>query len=139
MNYVNEKDTRKRWIDTKLIKSGWTKIVDYSDGLNLSTLHKTAVRELLTQDGFADYALYLNGKPYAIVEAKKLGLNPQNVLQQAHRYAETVNEGLGDFNNYKVPFVYSTNGELIWFEDLRLEKSRSRPVQQFHTPKAIVE
>ncbi|KKT24285.1 MAG: Type I site-specific deoxyribonuclease, partial [Candidatus Magasanikbacteria bacterium GW2011_GWA2_43_9] len=53
--------------------------------------------------------------------------------------AETVKEGLGDFNNYKVPFVYSTNGELIWFEDLRSEESRSRPVQQFHTPKAVVE
>src|SRR3990170_4665617 len=104
MNYVNEKDTRTKWIDAKLIKSGWTRIVDFSDTLDLTTLHRTAVRELPTDDGFADYVLYLNGKPYAVVEAKKLGLSPQNVLQQAQRYARTIRDGLGNYNGYKVPF-----------------------------------
>lgn len=139
MNDVNEKDTRKKWIDTKLIRSGWTKIVDYSDTLDLSTLHRTAVKELPTDDGFADYVLYLNGKPYAVIEAKKLGLSPQNVLQQAQRYARTIKDGLGNYNSYKVPFAYSTNGELIWFQDFRNELSRSRTIKEFHTPKAVEE
>ncbi len=139
MNMINEDETRKKWIDTKLIKSGWTKIVDYSDTLDFSTLHKTAVRELPTDDGFADYVLYLNGKPHAIIEAKKLGLSPQNVLQQAQRYAKTIRDGLGDYNGYKVPFAYATNGQLIWFQDFRVEQSRSRSVQEFHTPKALEE
>ncbi len=139
MNDVNEKETRKKWIDTKLIKSGWTKIVDYSDTLDLSTLHRTAVKELPTDDGFADYVLYLNGKPYAVIEAKKLGLSPQNVLQQAQRYARTIKDGLGNYNSYKVPFAYSTNGELIWFQDFRNELSRSRTIKEFHTPKAVEE
>lgn len=139
MNNVDEKETRKKWIDAKLIKSGWTRIIDYSDTLDLTTLHKTAVRELLTDDGFADYALYLNGKPYAVIEAKRLGLSPQNVLQQAQRYAKAIRDGLGDYNGYKVPFAYSTNGELLWFQDFRNALSRSRTVKEFHTPKAIEE
>ncbi|EKD79724.1 MAG: hypothetical protein ACD_40C00331G0007 [uncultured bacterium] len=139
MNYINEKDTRTKWIDTKLVKAGWTKIIDFSPELDLTKLHKTAVRELPTDDGFADYVLYLNGKPYVVVEAKKLSLNPQNVLQQAQRYAKTIRDGLGNYNGYKVPFAYSTNGELIWFQDFRTEQSRSRSVQEFHTPKAIAE
>ena len=77
MNIINEYETRTKWIDTKLIKSGWTKIIDFSTDLDLSSLHRTAVRELPTDDGFADYVLYINGKPYAVVEAKKLGLNPR--------------------------------------------------------------
>jgi len=139
MNIINEDETRKKWIDTKLIKSGWTKIITYSNDLDLSSLHKTAIRELPTDDGFADYVLYLNGKPYAVIEAKKLALSPQNVLQQAQRYARTIKDGLGNFNGYKVPFAYSTNGELIWFQDFRYELSRSRTVKEFHTPKAIEE
>ena len=139
MNIINEDETRKKWIDTKLIKSGWTKIINFSNDLDLSTLHRTAVRELPTDDGFADYVLYLNGKPYAVIEAKKLGLSPQNVLQQAQRYARTIKDGLGNYNGYKVPFAYSTNGELIWFQDFRNELSRSRTVKEFHTPKAIEE
>lgn len=139
MHTINEDETRKEWIDAKLIKSGWTKIINISDDLDLSTLHKTAVRELPTDDGPADYVLYLNGKPYAVVEAKRMGLGPQNVLQQAKRYANAVKDGLGDFNGHKVPFAYSTNGEIIWFQDYRNELSRSRPVKEFHTPKAIEE
>jgi type I restriction enzyme R subunit len=131
---INEAETRKRWIDTKLIKSGWTKIIDFSEVHNINTLHRTAVRELPTDDGFADYMLYLNGKPYAVVEAKKQGLNPQNALQQAQRYARTVREGLGEYNGYKIPFAYSTNGELIWFQDFRTEQSRSRPVDEYTVP-----
>lgn len=139
MNNVDEKETRKKWIDAKLIKSGWTRIIDYSATLDLATLHKTAVRELPTDDGPADYVLYLNGKPYAVIEAKRLGLGPQNVLQQAQRYAKALRDGLGDYNGYKVPFAYSTNGELLWFQDFRDELSRSRTVKEFHTPKAIEE
>lgn len=137
---LSEYETRKQWIDEKLKKSGWTTILDYSDDLDLTTLHKTAVRELPTDDGPADYVLFLDGKPAIVVEAKKLGLSPQNVLNQAQRYAKNLRqEGYGVYNGYKVPFAYATNGELIWFQDFRVKQSRSRPVQGFHTPKAIGE
>lgn len=137
---LSEYETRKQWIDEKLKKSGWTTILDYSDDLDLTTLHKTAVRELPTDDGPADYVLFLNGKPIVVVEAKKLGLGPQNVLNQAQRYARNLRqEGYGIYNGYKVPFAYASNGELIWFQNFQVVQSRSRPVQEFHTIKALEE
>lgn len=35
--------------------------------------------------------------------------------------------------------MYSTNGELIYFQDLRQQNSRSRQVNKFHTPEALRE
>ena len=134
MDYVNEKATRKKWIDEKLKKSGWENIIPYKEGLDTSALHKTAIEEYATATGPADYALFANGKLVAFVEAKKIGLGPQNVLSQAQRYVKGAEQGGKD-----VPFIYSTNGEIIWFQDLRTSNSRSRPVQQFHTPKALIE
>src|SRR4030042_4809205 len=42
-----------------------------------------------------------------------------------------------NFNGFRVPFIYSTNGELFWFQDLRKAQSRSRQVAWFHTPSAL--
>lgn len=134
MEDVNEKITRKKWIDEKLKKSGWENIIPYKDYLDTSTLHKTAVEEYVTATGPADYALFVNGKLVAFVEAKKIGLGPQNVLSQAQRYVK----GAGQ-DGQDIPFIYSTNGEIIWFQDLRTSNSRSRQVQKFHTPKALIE
>jgi len=134
MNIINEETTRKRWIDEKLRKSGWTNIVRYEEGLDTSALHKTAVEEFMTSTGPADYALFSNGKLVAFVEAKKISLGPQNVIQQAHRYIKGAEQ-----DGITVPFIYSTNGEVIWFQDLRFTPSRSRQVQEFHTYKALNE
>lgn len=38
-----------------------------------------------------------------------------------------------------MPFAYSTNGEIIWFQDLRSPTSRSRKVTHFHMPSALRE
>ncbi len=131
MEYIDEKTTRKRWIDEKLRKSGWESIVPYSDELDTSSFQNTAVEEYPTETGPADYALFTNGKLIAFVEAKKISLAPQNVLSQAQRYVKGTKE--------EVPFIYSTNGEIIWFQDLRTDRSRSRQVQEFHSPKALTE
>lgn len=131
---INEAATRKQWIDGKLKKSGWDKIIPYVDGLDTSALHKTAVTEYMTETGPADYALFANGKLVAFVEAKKISLGPQNVLQQAQRYIKGA-EAQGTV----VPFIYATNGEVIWFQDVRTTTSRSRQIQEFHTPKALIE
>jgi len=139
MSKLDEFKTRKSLIDERLRKSGWINIIPYSPSLDLSSLHKTAVEELPTNEGPADYVLFLNGKPLAVVEAKKVGLGPQNVLSQAQRYARNIKESQKDYHGYKVPFAYSTNGENIWFQDFRYSLSRSRLVREFHTPKALEE
>ena len=38
---------------------------------------------------------------------------------------------------FGVPFLYSTNGEEIWFHDVRHALNRSRRVAAFHTLKAL--
>jgi len=139
MEKISEWTTRKKIIDEKLKANGWTTIVPYTDTLDLTKLHKTAVEELPTENGPADYVLFLFGQPVAIVEAKKLSLGPQNVLVQAQRYAKGLTQGIGNFNGYKVPFIYSTNGEVIWFQDLRPAISRSRQLKAFHTPTGVSE
>ena len=38
-----------------------------------------------------------------------------------------------------MPFLYSSNGEVIWFHDVRHPLNRSRLVSHFHTPTALRE
>ena len=59
-------------IDRKLEQSGWT-IQDMSK-LNLTASLGVAVREFPTNTGPVDYALFVEGKPVGVVEAKKIEL-----------------------------------------------------------------
>jgi type I restriction enzyme R subunit len=81
----------------------------------------------------------LDGRIVGIVEAKKLSLGPQNVLTQAERYARGLPPGEFNFDGRRAPFLYSTNGEVIWFHDVRSPANRSRRIASFHTPAALSE
>jgi type I restriction enzyme R subunit len=132
----SEAVTRARLIDSKLLQAGWSPISAYSPQ-HQTTL--VAFTEYPTANGPADYALFHQGEPLAVVEAKKLAVGPQNVLQQAQRYARALEPSPFDFGGFRVPFVYSTNGERIYFQDLRSPHSRSREIKRFHTPAALRE
>ncbi|MGB4969971.1 MAG: hypothetical protein WBO31_10585, partial [Saprospiraceae bacterium] len=82
MTYESEKITRKKRIDQQLKAAGWL-IIPYSEGMDLSALTNHAIEELQTNNGPADYALVVNGKLLGVVEAKKLEVGAQNVLEQA--------------------------------------------------------
>ncbi len=43
------------------------------------------------------------------------------------------------FRGFRVPFLYSTNGEIIWHHDIRHPLNRSRQIAAFHTPEALRE
>lgn len=131
---ASENETRKELIDKALIKTGWSPIVNYSEGV---VYEHCAVKEYPTENGPADYVLFDNKVPIAVVEAKRLGLGPQNVLVQAQRYSRGLKGSSFDFEGYHVPFIYSTNGEIFWFQDLRDMHSRSREVSGFHTSSAL--
>lgn len=133
---LSEKATRKQLIDKALLSSGWEPIVRAGTERQRAL---AALEEYPTDNGPADYALFHREQPLAIVEAKKLTVGPQNVLQQALRYASGLKNSAFNFNGYHVPFVYSSNGELIYFQDLRQPNSRSRQVGMFHTPEALRE
>jgi type I restriction enzyme R subunit len=133
---LSEKATRKQRIDAALLKSGWDPILPAGTTRQRGLV---AIEEYPTANGPADYALFYREQPLAIVEAKKLTTGPQNVLQQAQRYARGLADSPFDFDGFRVPFAYATNGEIIWFQDLRQPDSRSRQVRRFHTPEALRE
>ena len=125
----SEWKTRKKRIDPKLDAAGWR--------LRGSGAHRSEEEE--TANGPADYALWLDKSIVGVVEAKKLTVGPQNVLTQAERYARGVDNSVFNFNGLRCPFLYSTNGEVIWFHDVRHPLNRSRRVSRFHTPMALRE
>ena len=132
--------TRKERIDKKLaaLKPSW-EIIKYKEELDAATLQRHAVTEYPTENGPADYALFVKGKLLGIIEAKKVGVGPQNVLEQAKRYARGAQDGPGNWNGYRVPFLYASNGELIYHLDTRQEQNLSRQIANFHTPDALEE
>ncbi len=127
----SEWQTRKKRIDAQLrsCKPVWD-LVPWHPGLDVSTLRCHAVTEFPSANGPADYALFVGGKLLGIIEAKKVTVNPQNVLEQAKRYAQDATDGPGNWNGYHVPFLYASNGELIWQLDVRPEKRLSRDLSE---------
>jgi type I restriction enzyme R subunit len=125
--------TRKKRIDPRLDAAGWTR------GRETSSPKPRRTEEHETQNGPADYALWHDGNIVAVVEAKKVTTGPQNVLTQAERYARGVTGSPFNFGGLRVPFLYSTSGEVTWFHDVRHPLNRSRRVAQFHTPGALAE
>lgn len=139
--YHSEWLTRKKLIDKRLKDVGW-RIVrkkNFDPAKPLRTYDRSAIEEYQTDNGPADYALCVDGKILGIVEAKKLSLGPQNVLVQAERYAKGLTAKPFNFRGYGVPFLYSTNGVVIWHHDIRHELDRSRQIAHFHTPDAVSE
>ena len=130
--------TRKRLIDPKLKDWGWA-VVPFGSPDSAGRRGCYAITEYPTAHGPADYALVSDGKVLGIVEAKKLTLGPQGVLTQAERYARGLPAGGFDFDGLRAPFLYSTNGEVIWFHDVRHPLNRSRKISAFHTPAALQE
>jgi len=136
MPYESEKITRKKRIDKQLKAAGW-RIIPYMDGIDLTVLRNHAIEEYQTTHGPADYALVVNGKLLGMVEAKKLEVGAQNVLEQAKRYSMGAPNTIGEWDNYHVPFLYSSNGELIYHLDARENKNLNRQIFNFHTPEAL--
>jgi type I restriction enzyme R subunit len=128
--------TRKNRIDQLLKSAGWI-IIPYSIRSDLSTLSNHAIEEFQTNNGPADYALIAYGKLLGIVEAKKLEIGAANVLEQAKRYSKGSANTIGEWNQYRVPFLYSSNGELIYHIDIRKTHNLSRQIYCFHTPEAL--
>ena len=132
---ISEAQTRKTFIDKALEQAGWGPVVPFQAGARYG---HGSVEEYPTSKGPADYILFHQEKALACVEGKRLRVGPQNVLQQAKRYARGFNDGTFSFGEYRLPFVYSTNGQVIWFQDLRDPLNLSRQVAAFHTPQALM-
>jgi type I restriction enzyme, R subunit len=130
--------TRKKRIDTRLTALGW-KIAPLNAAQSLTTVRQHAITEYETANAPANGALCLDGLLLGIVEAEKLSLGPQNALVQAERYARCATANPFDFRGLHVPFLYLTNGEVLWFHHTRHPLNFSRRMADFHTPNAMKE
>ena len=124
-------------IDNNLSQSGW--IIQDLNRLNLSASLGVAVREFPTSTGEVDYALFVDGRPVGVVEAKRseAGQSITDVEVQSGRYAKSSFKWVK--NDYTIRFVYEATDKLIRFTDYNDVKYRSRTVFSFHRPETLFE
>lgn len=102
-----EHETRKQYIDAMLRDAGWQLGVDWLEEVELQGMPNHA------QVGFADYVLYGdNGKPLAVIEAKRTSVDPAKGRQQAKLYADLLEKQHG-----RRPVVFLTNGFETYLQD----------------------
>lgn len=103
---ISEYETRKRYIDVELKLAGWSFNSDIIEEVEVSNMpNKAGV-------GYVDYVLYGdNGKPLAVVEAKRTSKDPKIGQQQAKLYADSLEQESG-----QRPVIFFTNGfdSFIW-------------------------
>lgn len=135
-----EWQARRKRINSELasLPQPWN-VVRFSDKIELSSLTNHAVEEFPTDNGSADYAFFVNGKLLGLMEAKEASFDPQNVLRHAKHCSKGVKNGVGNWENYGVPLLYSTNGERIFFLDVRKENNPCREIFAYPTPDALNE
>lgn len=103
----NEAETRELLIDVMLRESGW----DPSDK-NVREF-KVAGMPNNSGTGYVDYVLWDdNGKPLALVEAKRTTRNYEEGQHQAQLYADCLEDQFG-----VRPVIFLSNGYTIWIWD----------------------
>lgn len=112
---ISEDETRKLYIDLYLREVGW-KVLD-KDNVKLPEKAGIEIKVHGMPNnqgiGFVDYVLYgSDGKPLAIIEAKKTSVSPIKGKEQALLYAKCIQQEYG-----YLPIVYYTNGYQIWIID----------------------
>jgi len=121
-------------IDSQLELAGWQ--VQSMAKINLSSCLGVAVREYLTDVGFADYVLFVDGKACGIIEAKRQEEGHRTNIheEQAENYAKAQ---LKYLKNNQLPFVYISTGEKNLFTNFNDPKPRAREVFNFHRPEIL--
>ena len=97
---LSEYKTRKIYIDFMLQDAGWTEGKDWLNEVELPGMpNKSEV-------GFADYVLYGDdGRPLAVIEAKRTCVDVSKGRQQAKLYADLLEQKYG-----RRPIIFLSNG-----------------------------
>jgi len=154
---LTEADTRIL-IDQQLKAAGWvadSAEIRFSKGIRPEKGKNKAIAEWPTQKGFADYVLFTGLTAIAVVEAKRKNLDVYSAIDQAKRYSrnflthDSCQVAGGSWENFKVPFVFATNGRAflrqmetqsgIWFCDVRRPQNLRRPLESWYTPDGLKE
>ncbi|RZJ69222.1 type I restriction-modification system endonuclease [Flavobacterium sp.] len=151
----SESETREL-IDEKLREAGWecdTKKLNHKTHKTLPAKGKNiAIAEWPCDGKWADYALFIGTDLYAIVEAKKYAADISTDLRQSKIYAACIEKTenislLGKWNDFKVPFLFSTNGRPyldqiktrsgIWFLDARKDRNQPEALRGWFSPQGL--
>ena len=97
---LSEYKTRKIYIDAMLADAGWTEGRDWLSEVELPGMPNWS------EIGYADYVLYGDdGRPLAVVEAKRTCVDVAKGRQQAKLYADLLEQ-----KYHRRPIVFLTNG-----------------------------
>lgn len=142
-------------IDRQLQDRGWavdSQSLTYKSGARPAKGKAMAIAEWPTEDGRADYALFIDTTCIGVIEAKRKRKNVSAAIDQAERYAKGFKpmpgvELDGPWGEYRIPFVYATNGREylkqietesgIWFRDVRKSTNRRRALVDWPTPDGL--
>jgi len=155
--YKSEAETREL-IDEQLREAGWecdTARLNYKSKKTLPEKGRfMAIAEWPCGSKYADYALFIDKILFGLVEAKKYATDISTNLGQPKIYASKIKEIdgldlLGPWKDYKVPFLFSTNGRSyleqiktksgIWFLDVRNSRNQSRALRGWYSPEGLQE
>ena len=97
---LSEYKTRKIYIDAMLLDAGWTEGKDWLNEVELPGMPNRS------EVGYADYVLYGDdGRPLAVVEAKRSCVDVSKGRQQAKLYADLLENKYG-----RRPVIFLSNG-----------------------------
>lgn len=154
---IPESETRRRFIDLMLREAGWEILDTEGDIQPSKACIEIEVHGMPNQSkvGYADYVLFgADGKPLAVIEAKRTSVDPEKGRHQAELYAECLE------NEYGVrPVIYYTNGfsvkiidglgypprPLLGFHSakdlqwLHYQRTHRRPISDFSVKDAITD
>lgn len=129
---MDETKTRKEIIDSRLKQAGWnvhdlTQVVkEYDIIVDKNSVQEPSIPYAGHQ--YSDYVLLgKDGKPLAVVEAKKASVDANIGKEQAKQYCYNIQSNVGGY----LPFCFYTNGYEIFFWDL--ENYPPRKVHGFPT------
>lgn len=107
---LNEAQTRKKLIDSELRLAGWDVSQDNSNTEQVSIELEVDGQPTPSGKGYCDYVLWDdNGKPLAVVEAKRANEGAEKGRQQAKLYADSLEK-----KYQQRPVIFYTNGYDIW-------------------------
>lgn len=155
-----EAETR-RIIDAQLQSAGWEADTDnlrYSKGTRPTKGRNLAISEWPTyskekgNNGRVDYALFIGKKLVGFIEAKKYSKDVAGTIGEAKTYAKAIKEEhaeyvVSNWNDYEVPFLFSTNGRKyikeiddksgVHFLDCRNSKNNPKVLHGWYSPESL--
>ena len=123
-------------IDRMFADAGWAVVNRDNYSPEISAV---AIEEgLMKGNCEADYLLFINGKAVGVLEAKRreVDVTASIVADQAEHYAKSVPNWCQAWFN-PLPLAYVSNGNELYFRDLRNPDSQYESLKKIHTPKEI--